>query len=278
MNSLEEIKQNNKGLSLVELIVAISIGVIVSGTIAALLIFSIRMYRNESVNTSMQYELQSNLNMMMDEIMGSQTVVVVQNKDIPIDHVNTKGSVKQPYTRCALFGKFEDMEYDDAEDLGEGGVPKKKHKVKYSGVVFASGAADTGADSDGRFKVYMNRVKDVTGTDPKAVMAKCYKDIKDSFATDPNPYLLGDNLVQFVIDPNLTGTTYTNPISVKVKLSFERNGWGEKKYNKHVDDVTYLRNKVDGISLGSKTIPSVYLGTLSGDDIASVIYTEYELE
>ena len=59
MNSKNELnyKLNDKGLSLVELIVAISIGVIVSASIAALLTFSIRMYRNESVNTSMQYEL-----------------------------------------------------------------------------------------------------------------------------------------------------------------------------------------------------------------------------
>ena len=50
-------------------------------------------------------------------------------------------------------------------------------------------------------------------------------------------------------DPNsisfdATQLTYTNPIEVKVELDFEKNGWGTKKYSKHVDDITYLRNKV----------------------------------
>lgn len=277
MNKCESIKLNNKGLSLVELIVAISIGIIVSGSIAALMIFAIRMYRNESVNTSMQYELQSNLNLMMDEIMGSQTVVVLQNSGVDKDHVNTKGSVALPYTKCALFGKFEDTSYDETDEYGN---TTKKLRVKFSGVVFASGSVNTEADSDGRFKVYMNRVKDVEDSNPQKILAKCYGDIKTSFADNPNPYLLGDNLVQFVIEPNLdpAGTTYTNPVSVNVELSFERNGWGEKKYNKHVKDVTYLRNKVDDIAQGNKTIPSVYLGTLSGDDLDDAVYKGYEKE
>ena len=87
MKISEEFKQNNRGLSLVELIVSISIGVIVSGSIAALMVFALRTYRNESVNTSMQYELQTSINMMMDEIMGAQDLVVIQNDGVSITDV-----------------------------------------------------------------------------------------------------------------------------------------------------------------------------------------------
>ncbi|MCR5302172.1 MAG: prepilin-type N-terminal cleavage/methylation domain-containing protein [Lachnospiraceae bacterium] len=264
-------KLNNRGLSLVELIVAISIGVIVSASIAGLLTFSIRMYRNESANTSIQYELQSNINMIMDEIMGSQTILVIQNSAAEIGHVNTEGSVKSPYTRCALFGKFESI------------IEEGTSKVKFNGVVFVSNMESDSAD--GRFKVYMNRVSDIVGTDPKAVAKSCYDTVKGAFSTSPNPYLLGEDLVQFVIEPDPEGIcfdesemTYTNPIPVKVELSFERDGWGSKKYKKHVNDVTYLRNMVDDIHQGGTDIPNVYIGTLTGDNIEATVYKEYMVE
>ena len=235
MNSKNELnyKLNDKGLSLVELIVAISIGVIVSASIAALLTFSIRMYRNESVNTSMQYELQTNLNMMMDEIMGASTMVVEQNTGVALTDTG------KPYTKFAMFGKV------------TGSSTKK-----FTGVIFVSSSAD----SDNKFKIYMNRINDEvvpvseTYPYPKALekFAKDqYANVSGAFATNPNPYLLGENATQFIIQPDpdahsfdATEKTYTNPIEVKVELLFERNGWGTKKYSKHVNDITYLRNKV----------------------------------
>lgn len=244
MNNKEfvNIKSDNRGLSLVELIVAISIGVIVSGTIAALMIFAIRMYRNESVNTSMQYELQTSLNMMMDEIMGAQDLVVEQNSGAVITDIADEASDK-PYTRYALFGKFA---YDSADH----------NKIKgFKGVIFVSSAPD----AEGKFKIYMNRINATlaAAVTPTAYAASCYNTV----TTDVNPdqYLLAENVIQFVIAPDPVippatdglrikrteaEKTYTNPIPVKVEIRFERTGWGDKKYEKHVDDTTYLRNKV----------------------------------
>ena len=248
MNSKNELnyKLNDKGLSLVELIVAISIGVIVSASIAALLTFSIRMYRNESVNTSMQYELQTNLNMMMDEIMGASTMVVEQNTGVALTDTG------KPYTKFAMFGKV------------TGSSTKK-----FTGVIFVSSSAD----SDNKFKIYMNRINDevvpVADTNPYPGALQTFANtqygiVSGAFATDPNPYLLGENATQFIIQPDpdahsldATEKTYTNPIEVKVELQFERNGWGTKKYSKHVDDLTYLRNKVkDSIYIKNPTDPS----------------------
>ena len=237
MNSKNELnyKLNDKGLSLVELIVAISIGVIVSASIAALLTFSIRMYRNESVNTSMQYELQTNLNMMMDEIMGASTMVVEQNTGVALTDTG------KPYTKFAMFGKV------------TGSSTKK-----FTGVIFVSSPAD----SDNKFKIYMNRIKDKDVTSTISALANAeYSTVSGAFATNPNPYLLGENATQFIIQPDpdahsfdATEKTYTNPIEVKVELLFERNGWGTKKYSKHVDDITYLRNKVtDSIFIKNPT-------------------------
>ena len=244
------LKQDNNGLSLVELIVAISIGVIVSGSIAALLTFSIRTYRNESVNTSLQYELQSNINMMMDEIMGAQSIVVVQNATSDV----TSGNLL--YTKYALFGKFVDLET----------------KYKFSGVIFAS--SEKG--SDGKYKIYMNRFTDVEGDSPLKIAISCYNTV----ASGGTQFLLGENATQFVIEPislDDIKKEYNNPISVKVELQFEKNGWGSREYKKHVSDVTYLRNKVTDIESKNRTIESIYINK-NGTDATESDYVMYKLE
>ncbi len=246
MNTRENVKLNNSGLSLVELIIAISIGVIVSGSIAALISFSIRMYNNESVNTAMQYELQSNINMMMDEIMGSSAFVVVQDSTVNLSDTG------KPYTKYAMFGN---------PNANVGGAKG------FKGVIFIPGAPD----SDNRFKIYMKKVEKktsefpvppggTTGTLSSLALSESSLPASDD---DKVKYLLGENATQFVIIPdpqNISlddttdpiNATYTNPIEVKIELKFEKNGWGTKKYEKHVDDITYLRNKVqDTVYVGS---------------------------
>ena len=233
-------KLNNKGLTLVELIVAISIGVIVSGAIAALILFAIRTYRNESVNTSLQYELQTNINMMMDEIMGSSAFLVEQNSGVGLTDTD-----KGAYTHYALFGNPNVVEkVNDTTD-----------KRSFKGVLFVSSSAD----SKNRFNIYMNRVEtELTGdakADLESIASGALADVETAIAAEtaespvPNPYLLGENVTQFVIlpDPNNRFNTddhsYTNPIEIKVVLQFEGTGWGEKEYSKRVDDITYMRNK-----------------------------------
>lgn len=244
-------KLNNKGLSLVELIIAISIGVIISGTIAALITFSMRLYHNESVNVSTQYELQTNINMMMDEIMASSTVVVVQNAS------------GEPHTKYAMFGN------PNSTVAGEGGAEQPAFK----GVLFVP----SNADDNGRFRIYMKPVEEAfSGSDDVDDIASAQYDASfsrfDTADHDPNAdsdlveYLLGENATVFDIqvDPNghcLTVETekptpdpdtwidkyyYSNPIEVGVKLKFIKDGWGSRKYEKQVDDTAYMRNRVKG--------------------------------
>lgn len=235
-------KFNNKGLSLVELIIAFSIGVIVAGTIATLIVFTIRTYHNESVNTSTQYEIQTNINMLMDEIMGASAFVVEQNNDEfggALDP-NVEG---EPYTKFAMFG-----------------TPNTDGAGKFKGVIFASSPV-----TDGRFEIYMKKVdktipyntsEGIEIKDIKGLAGEEYKIL--STDGDHTEYLLGENATQFVIipDPNDhsfgsyvdshgdTQFTYKNPIEIQVELKFEKAGWGSKVYSKRVDEITYLRNRV----------------------------------
>ncbi len=252
------VKLNNKGLSLVELIIAISIGVIVSGSIAALLTFAIRTYRNESVNTSVQYELQSNINMMMDQIMSSSSLVVVQNGG----NISDTGVA---YTKYAMFGT-------PNSDIKVGGVTKKGFK----GVIFVPSKVE-----GGQFKIFMKKVESVIPDASKSVstvkdLAAYEYGLFGDFSGDFTKYLLGENATQFVIlpdpngicfdtsDPDPAKHTYKNPIEVKVELQFEKKGWGDKDYKKHVDDITYMRNRVDEIVYKTVT-PAVRDGNVYVD-------------
>lgn len=68
-------KLNNKGFSLVELLVAMAIASVVAGSIGYLLVTSLRMYNNEVTDVSLQQELQMTLNQVMDYAMESEAVV-----------------------------------------------------------------------------------------------------------------------------------------------------------------------------------------------------------
>ena len=75
-----------------------------------------------------------------------------------------------------------------------------------------------------------------------------YSTVSGAFATEPNPYLLGENVTQFVIVPDPdnksfvtdlsdpTKNTYKNPIEVKVELKFKDNGWGAKTFPQYTID------------------------------------------
>ena len=71
----KEFRKENTGFSLVELLVAMTIAVIVAGGIGYFLTTSLRMYNKETVETTLQQELQVTVNQIMDYAMESETIV-----------------------------------------------------------------------------------------------------------------------------------------------------------------------------------------------------------
>lgn len=239
-----EEKKDNKGFSLVELLVAITIGAVVSGAVIALISFSLKTYNNEKVNSSMQFELQTNLNQIMDEIMASSGMVIKQ--------------ADADRTYYAAFGDFT----WGAKDASNHDLKK----VTFDGVVFVSSAPD----AQGKFRVYMNRKKVVDAADAKTAVVSMVEDIVTDVASpdfsSADKYLLGENVVKFRLTPDSHNTflsgvptkyayndssdssikktegRYVNPLSVKVELSVSEMGTG-KTYTKSVVDEATMRNK-----------------------------------
>ena len=242
MRIIKDTKLNNKGLSLLELIIAVSIGVIVSGAVTALISFAIRTYRDQNANLNTQYELQTNANQIMDTIMSAECYVI---KSVPKPVSPATYDPPGRFTEYAAFGKY------NATDN------------KFTGVVFVAGP-EYPADSD-RFNIYMDSGT-WDGDDAEKAVSTHVGIITASIPTPtppatptPNRYLLGEGATVFRIEPKIQkeegGTkiyvnisssserTYVNPLSVEVEMNFQRDATG-RKIDKHIKDEALLRNRI----------------------------------
>ena len=232
MNSIYNLRKQNKGFSLVELIIAVSVGTIVAGAVGSLIAFSIRMYSNQSMNTIVQKELQMTVNQVVDSAQSASWFA--------FNNVGTK-------TEYVAFGKIITSE-DDGKNY-------------YVGELFASG--DDDGSAAGRFNIYMERYSvgalEVTDeADAKSKLAGKVSSIKEE------KNLLGKDANKFFIDfakssggtyQNFDDTnhTFSNPIGFDFAIGFERTGFGGKEVSKEVKDEVTLRNKIkSNLYLGSQ--------------------------
>ncbi len=228
---IQEVKQNNKGLSLVELIVAISVGVIISGAVASIIVISTRMYSRETTNIAEQYEIQTTLNRTVDSAENAQWFALGST----VDGVATE---------YVAFGKLTGSSSDNT--------------VAFEGEIFAS---DYDSSHPGKFNVYMNQY---TSAGPlsigKEVQAgDVVRNAAASIRTEQ--YLLGEGAVSYVVgfadgDNSFTdsavakmsdGTVckgfYRNSLMVTVSMDFEKKSMtGDIK--KHVEDTVTFRNRL----------------------------------
>ncbi len=213
MGIFYELKNDNKGLTLVELLVTLAVSAVVAGSVAAIIGFSVNTYHNENVNTELQYEVQMNVNQIMDTIMASSGAVIVE------------AGGKTDY---AGFGKFNKAESGN---------------ITFDGTVFVTGGSSG--------ELYMVKGTAEGPTAVAAVGSVVTNTVRKAGA-DKRLYLMGQNVKVFniSIDTNTTtsscivsSTEYINPLTVDVELEFEKAGSGTI-INKKVKDRAVIRNKV----------------------------------
>lgn len=232
-----DVKKNNEGFSLVELIVAISVGVIISGAVASIIMISTRMYSRETVNIAEQYEIQTTLNQTVDSAENAQWVALGPTTD----------SVA---TKYVAFGKL----------TGATG------SMTFEGEIFT---CDYDSAHPGKFNVYMDRygtgsgLSVVSEKDAGTAIASAAGSIIDE------KYLLGEGATSFVVsfvdadkkfinssDAKLSDKTtvargfFESPLMVKISMDFEKKSM-TGDITKHVEDTVTFRNRFKR---------SVYLG------------------
>lgn len=209
-------KFNNGGYTLVEAIVAIGMASIVVSAVTALLSFGLRSYHNESSNVSLQYELQTTINQVMDSVMQSNGMVLKQNGG---------------RTESVVFGTFEKKKNAAGADV-----------ISYKGDIYYT------EESAGVITVYMNRiVTPIEGADVETVAATALNTITGT--SDKKIYLLAEKAETFYIEPvnnclfvDTDGIRkYDNPITVKATVEFKTRAY--RDIERKVTDETTMRNK-----------------------------------
>lgn len=89
-------KKNNKGVSLVEVMVAIAIGSIVLAALSLLIVHSVNSYRKQTVLSNIQNEANITMNQMSDNIMEA-TCIEISNTSDSTSYIQLKTDVVYIY-------------------------------------------------------------------------------------------------------------------------------------------------------------------------------------
>ncbi len=231
-----DVKKNNEGFSLVALIVAISVGVIISGAVASIIVISTRMYSRETTNIAEQYEIQTTLNRTVDSAENAQWVALGPVKDgIATDYV--------------AFGKL----------TGAAGT------MTFEGEIFT---CDYDPSAPDKFNVYMNTYGTGAG-----LLVVNEKDAGTAISSEAatikeEQYLLGEGATSYVVsfvdadrkfkdstaaklsDGTVAKGFFESPLMVRISMDFKRKSM-TGDITKHVEDTVTFRNRFKR---------SVYLG------------------
>ena len=219
--------KDNKGFSLVELLVAITISAIVAGGIGYLLTTSLRMYNKDTVDVSLQQELQITLNQIVDYAMESETIVADFDGNYPdylalgtFESVSGTGVLDKTKLDAQIIWQDGNKLYlkkTTVDDFCLSSDPEDAdfRKIDKSKIVPLIPAAGTSSDAN-LLAQYVTAFK-VTGIGGIV-------EVKDESG-------------------NVTGHAYENPLSIILELKFEKSVAATNK-NKKVKDTAYLRNKV----------------------------------
>ena len=210
--------KDNKGFSLVELLVAITISAIVAGGIGYLLTTSLRMYNKDTVDVTLQQELQITLNQIVDYAMESETIVADFDGNPP--EYLALGTFDKTKLNAQIIWQDGNKLYlkkTTVEDFCKSANPENNHYREIDKSKIKSHIPSVGTSSDANLLAQYVTAFKVTGIGGIV-------EVKDASG-------------------NVTGHAYENPLSIILELEFEKS-IATADRNKKVEDTVSLRNKV----------------------------------
>lgn len=202
--------KSNKGFTLVELLVAITIASIVAGSIGALLTTSLRMYGKETTEISMQQEVTQAFNIIEDYIQEAQYIEL--------------GSVTEKKTRYVLLGTIGETT-DDEGNTVDG----------FSGVLIVSDNIVLENEFSGANPVKGSLYMKTYPSDSNPLGNVDTEVSSILGAADKNKYLLASNIQNFCIIPdNFASGEMDSDLAVKKGYSLWKDGSGDYYYNNHI--------------------------------------------
>ena len=227
MSNRKKFTKENKGFSLVELLVAITISAIVAGGIGYLLTTSLRMYNKDTVDVTLQQELQVTLNQIVDYAMESETIVADFDGTYPdylalgtFESASGSGVLDKTKLDAQIIWKDGNKLYikkTTIDDFCKSANPVDSDFRKIDKSKIESEIPSAGSSSDANLLAQYVTAFEVTGIGGIV-------EVKDEAG-------------------NVTGHAYENPLSIILELEFEKSVASADR-NKKVEDTASLRNKV----------------------------------
>ena len=210
--------KDNKGFSLVELLVAITISAIVAGGIGYLLTTSLRMYNKDTVDVTLQQELQITLNQIVDYAMESETIVADFDGNPP--EYLALGTFDKTKLNAQIIWQDGNKLYIKKATIADfclSADPENAHYREIDKSKIESLIPSAGTSSDANLLAQYVTAFKVTGIGGIV-------EVKDESG-------------------NVTGHAYENPLSIILELEFKKSVATADR-NKKVEDTVSLRNKV----------------------------------
>lgn len=226
--------KDNRGITLVELLVSMAIFSIVAAILASIVNMAIKFYSSEKVDAGMQYESQIALNMVMDGVMQTNGIAIVNDTITRPDVTGSSASVE--VTKGLFLGRFYTVD----------------SKYHFAGRVILG-------DYDNRV-LYVVEYADFEGeADVNSTMNKIATEFNGKSDTEKKSHLLAECVDVFLIEPapgsissgdaSSGGPVFFHPFSVDITLVMEARTQGGIE-TQRVTDRAMIRNTLDVVYYG----------------------------
>lgn len=266
--------ENNKGFSLVELLVALAVSSIVLTALGYMIITGLKLYGRNNAHVEVQSEAQTAMNLILDNIMESKGVCIVNPPS---------GNS----TDCVLLGDLiieENMgNYDvyfagnaivtDLDEVGDDGCPIKEmylvsfpntdypDSTEHSGYAklisgCALGEKEEGEAANQARTETLNYVRNVDVKNRTKWLLARYitgcrievDDIDQNYYEETDYYENGETEVNYY---------YKEPVKIDVEISLEYD-YGSGKISKTLSDSAVIRNRMDRVYVGQNGSANEY--------------------
>lgn len=213
--------RDNKGVTLVELLVAIAVGSIVMAGIATMIFNSIELYGRTVVSADVQNEAQDTMNLLEDSVLEAKGLEIVQ------DTANAKE------TQYLFLGEFREVSTTE---------------VSYVGRVYQSIYHTTKE----WYELYVvdYAVGEMTGATKDIVITNISEDINNH----KKEYLAGQYLSSFFVSIaeaeslQVAENTFTEPVLVKIEMGFYKSNASADKETS-ISKTIQIRNRIQSLEL-----------------------------
>ncbi len=249
-----KVKNDNRGLSLVELLVAFAVSAIVLSGLAYLMINVLNIFGRTNVNVELQNESQTAMNLVIDNIMGAGGLCMIET-----DHVPVPGDAGNTPV-CVLLGKLtiSDADYESVSFVGDAVIWDPAEEEMYlltyqnmtEGAITASGAV---SKSDAAL-IAVEEIK---------------KQVLNLSVEDRKPFLMARHVTSFDLrpadyyqfpesgskpDPDQPGLSqtvyyYQSPIVLSLHMEFAMEYKAGRELTREMDDDISIRSRIPCIYL-----------------------------